>query len=49
LKLNIFLFLADKKFFKLSGKSEKRLRKIAEEFGPEDAQEINTIEYTTQS
>ena len=46
-EIEYFLFLADKKFFKLSGKSEKQLRKIAEEFGPEDAQEIKQIEYTT--
>jgi len=46
-EIEYFLFLADKKFFKLSGKSEKHLRKIAEEFGPEDAQEIKQIEYTT--
>src|SRR5215204_4234713 len=46
-EIEYFLFLADKKFFKLSGKSEKHLRKIADEFGPEDAQEIKQIEYTT--
>jgi adenylosuccinate lyase len=46
-EIEYFLFLADKKFFKLSGKSEKQLRKIAAEFGPEDAQEIKQIEYTT--
>src|SRR5574339_890928 len=46
-EIEYFLFLADKKFFKLSGKAEKQLRKIAEEFGPEDAQEIKQIEYTT--
>jgi adenylosuccinate lyase len=39
-EIEYFLFLADKNFFKISGKSEKHLRKIAEEFGPEDAQEI---------
>ena len=46
-EIEYFLFLADKKFFKISGKAEKHLRKIAEEFGPEDAQEIKQIEYTT--
>jgi len=46
-EIEYFLFLADKNFFKLSGKAEKQLRKIAEEFGPEDAQEIKQIEYTT--
>ena len=46
-EIEYFLFLADKKFFKLPGKAVKYLRKIAEEFGPEDAQEIKQIEYTT--
>ncbi|HEX6846976.1 MAG TPA: adenylosuccinate lyase [Chitinophagaceae bacterium] len=46
-EIEYFLFLADKKFFKLSGKAERHLRKIVEEFGPEDAQEIKQIEYTT--
>ena len=46
-EIEYFLFLADKNFFKLSGKAVKHLRKIAEEFGPEDAQEIKQIEYTT--
>ena len=46
-EIEYFLFLADKKFFKLSGKAEKHLKKIAEDFGPEDAQEIKQIEYTT--
>jgi len=46
-EIEYFLFLADKEFFKLPGKAEKHLRKIAEEFGPEDAQEIKQIEYTT--
>ena len=46
-EIEYFLFLADKKLFKLSGKAEKQLKKIAEEFGPEDAQEIKQIEYTT--
>jgi adenylosuccinate lyase len=46
-EIEYFLFLADKKFFKVSGKAEKHLRKIASEFGLEDAQEIKQIEYTT--
>ena len=46
-EIEYFLFLAGKKFFKLPGKAEKHLRKIAEEFGLEDAQEIKQIEYTT--
>ena len=46
-EIEYFLFLADKKFFKLSGKAVKHLKKLAEEFGLEDAQEIKQIEYTT--
>jgi len=46
-EIEYFLFLAEKKFFKLSGKSVKYLKKLAEEFGLEDAQEIKQIEYTT--
>lgn len=41
------LFLADKDFFKLSHKAAKHLKKMNEEFGLEDAQEIKQIEYTT--
>lgn len=46
-EIEYLLFLADKNFFKLSGKAVKHLKKIAEEFGLEDAQEIKQIEYTT--
>lgn len=41
------LFLAEKKFFALSGKASKSIKKLNEEFGLEDAQEIKQIEYTT--
>jgi adenylosuccinate lyase len=41
------LFLEKKKFFKLSNKTTKRFQKLAEDFGPEDAQEIKQIEFTT--
>lgn len=41
------LFLASKDFFKLSNKATKYLKKLNEEFGLEDAQEIKQIEYTT--
>jgi adenylosuccinate lyase len=41
------LFLEKKKFFKLSNKTIKHLEKLAEGFGPEDAQEIKQIEFTT--
>ena len=47
IEIEYFLFLADKDFFKLSGKAKKHLRKVLEDFGPEDAQEIKQIEYTT--
>ena len=46
-EIEYFFFLADKKFFKLSHKARKHLRKTAEDFGLEDAQEIKQIEYTT--
>ena len=46
-EVEYFLFLADKKFFKLSNKAAKQLKKLQEDFGLEDAQEIKQIEYTT--
>ncbi len=46
-EIEYLIFLADKNFFKLPGKSVKELKKITEEFGLEDAQEIKQIEYTT--
>jgi len=39
--------LEKKKFFKLSNKTTRFLEKLAEDMGPEDAQEIKQIEYTT--
>src|SRR6187549_24150 len=47
IEIEYFLFLADKKFFKLPGKVIKHLKKLEEDLGPEDAQEIKQIEYTT--
>ena len=44
-EVEYFLFLADKKFFKLSNKAAKQLRKLKDDFGLEDAQEIKQIEY----
>ncbi len=44
-EVEYLLFLEKKKFFKLTGKTSKYLRKLVEDFGPEDAQEINQIEY----
>src|SRR5215510_9217948 len=46
-EIEYLLFLEKKKFFKLSNKTIKHLQKLAEDFGPEDAQEIKQIEYTT--
>ncbi len=45
-EIEYLLFLADKKFFTLSGKTARHLKKLSEEFGLEDAQEIKQIEYT---
>lgn len=41
------LFLEQKKFFKFSNKTIKHLQKLTEDFGPEDAQKIKQIEFTT--
>ncbi len=46
-EVEYFIFLADKKFFKLSAKAKKHLLKIVEDFGPDDAAEIKQIELTT--
>lgn len=46
-EVEYLLFLDKKKIFKLPGKAAKHLQKIAEDFGPEDAQEIKQIEFTT--
>src|SRR5687768_2316039 len=46
-EIEYLFFLADKKFFKIPGKALKHLKKLTEEFGLEDAQEIKQIEYTT--
>ncbi|MBK9660163.1 MAG: adenylosuccinate lyase, partial [Chitinophagaceae bacterium] len=46
-EIEYLLFLEKKKFFKLPGKTIKHLEKLAEDFGPEDAQEIKQIEFTT--
>ncbi len=47
IEIEYLLFLENKKFFKLSGKLIRHLQKLAEDFGPEDAQEIKQIEFTT--
>ena len=46
-EIEYLLALERKKFFKLPGKALKHLEKLQESFGPEDAQEIKQIEYTT--
>jgi len=46
-EIEYLLFLEKKKLFKLPGKSIKHLQKLAENFGPEDAQEIKQIEFST--
>ena len=46
-EIEYFFFLEDKKFFKLAHKASKHLKKLQEDFGLEDAQEIKQIEYTT--
>ena len=46
-EIEYFLFLANKKFFKISNKAVKQLKKLQDDFGLEDAQEIKQIEYTT--
>lgn len=46
-EIEYLLFLEQKKFFKLSNKTRKHLQRLATDFGPEDAQEIKQIEYTT--
>ena len=47
IEVEYLLFLEKKKFFKLSGKTIRHLNKLAEDFGPDDAQEIKQIEYIT--
>jgi adenylosuccinate lyase len=47
LKLNIFFSWRIKIFLSYLEKQKSNLEKIAEEFGPEDAQEVKQIEYTT--
>lgn len=47
IEIEYLLFLEKKKFFELPGKTARHMQKLAEDFGPEDAQEIKQIEYTT--
>ena len=47
IEVEYFLFLADKKFFSISSSVRNALRKIAEEFSLEDANEIKATEAIT--
>ncbi len=46
-EIEYLLFLEKRKMFKLPGKCVKHLTKLLEDFGPEDAQELKQIEFTT--
>lgn len=46
-EIEYLFFLERKKFFKLPAKAVKHLHKLQEDFGPDDAQEIKQIEFTT--
>ncbi len=46
-EVDYFLFLAEKKFFSVSGGTEKQLRAIAENFSLDDAREIKKLERVT--
>lgn len=46
-EVEYLLFLEKKAFFKLTNKSRKHLRQVADNFGPDDAQEIKQTEFTT--
>ena len=47
IEVEYILFLERKEFVSLNKKTIKHLEKLAEDFGPEDAQEIKQIEYIT--
>ena len=47
IEVEYFIFLADKKFFKLSAKQKQQLQNIVENFNVTDAQQIKQIESTT--
>lgn len=47
IEVEYILFLEKKEFVSLTKKTIKHLEKMAEDFGPEDAQEIKQIEYIT--
>lgn len=47
IEVEYFLFLADKKFFRLPAKAKQLLQETAEQFGPDDARWIKETEKTT--
>ncbi len=47
IEIEYFLFLSDKRFFKLSSKQKVQLKRVAEDFHLSDAQQIKQIEATT--
>jgi len=49
IEVEYFLFLADKKFFSINASGRNALRKMAEEFSLEDANEIKAIEASSLS
>src|SRR5207249_6253679 len=46
-EIKYFLFLAEKKFFKINAKGKEQLKKISEDFNLDDAQQIKQIEAIT--
>jgi len=46
-EIKYFLFLEEKNFFKLTGKAKDQLKKIADDFNLDDAQQIKQIESIT--
>jgi adenylosuccinate lyase len=46
-EIEYFLYLAEKKFFKLDAKTKQHLLKVADEFSVENAEEIKNTEATT--
>lgn len=47
IEIEYFLFLADKRFFKIPAKGKQQLREVAANFSIEDAQQIKQIESVT--
>jgi len=46
-EIEYFLFLSEKKFFKLTANAKNELRKVSDEFSTDDAQQIKQIESIT--